>query len=66
MRHLKVFRLALDLVKDSVHMIQSEEDPDSKTLMENLFKQLFLFLKIFVINNEKNQEILSSFLQILT
>ena len=51
MRHLKVYKCALDLVKDSVHMIESEEDEESKRLMEVLFKQIFLFLKIFVINN---------------
>ncbi|EGR30411.1 MIR domain protein [Ichthyophthirius multifiliis] len=68
--HNKVYELAINLIKDSVHILQGEEEKRKKnnqniqtniycSKMRELFKSCFFFLKNFVKYNTFNQEILS-------
>lgn len=55
MRHLKVDKLGVDLIKDSVFMVE-QEDIDSEKLkkLKKMFKVCLTFLKYFCKNNLTN------------
>ena len=59
MRHLKVDRLAVDLVKDSLFMLDKEPDTFRLEKLREMFSAVLRFLTLFVTNNPTNQASLS-------
>ncbi len=63
---MKVYKQAINLIKDSIHVLNDKEnlvnDPTLYNNIKNLFVQTFAFLKNFVINNTTNQYVMSEFI----
>ncbi|CAD8111133.1 unnamed protein product [Paramecium sonneborni] len=60
MRHLKVDKLGVDLIKDSVFMVEQEDiDPELQQKLKKMFQVCLTFLKYFCMNNLTNQNVMS-------
>lgn len=56
LKHLKAYQIAINLIKDSIYLIGSDENEDQQNLLRELFRVCFLFLANFVRNNHVNQK----------
>jgi len=54
LKHLKAYQIGINLIKDSIFIIEDDSNPFNDKLKE-LFKMCFLFLSNFVRNNHTNQ-----------
>lgn len=61
MRHIEVYRLAVTLIKDSIHVFE-ETPPECTDLLKQLFEQCFKFLRLFATDNVPNQNLLAEHL----
>jgi len=59
MKHLKVDKLGVDLIKDAVFMVEQETDPDMLLRLQAMFRVCLRFLTLFVKNNPNNQLVMS-------
>ena len=57
MKHLKAYQIAISLIKDSIYLIGSDDNPFEDSLKQ-LFRMCFLFLTNFVRGNHVNQKYL--------
>lgn len=62
MKHLKVDKLGVDLIKDSVFMVDQETDPIMLDKLKGMFRVCLRFLTLFVKNNPNNQLIMSKYI----
>ena len=62
MRHLEIDKLGVDLIKDSVFMVDQETNPKCQTKLKEMFRVCFQFLTIYVKNNPTNQLALSKYI----
>ena len=61
LRHLKAYKIGINLIKDSIYMMEDDKIPCVGKI-EDLLRMSFIFLRNFVTNNIVNQNILSEYL----
>lgn len=54
LRHLDAYMLGVNLIKDSIFVLDDEEN-EYRDQLKELFKSCFIFLKNFAIKNHTNQ-----------
>lgn len=62
LKNLKAYQIAINLIKDSIYVIENEEDGGK---LRDLFKACFLFLKHFVKDNHVNQKYITTIIKII-
>lgn len=67
-RHLAVYEIAISLIKDNIDVMKERHVSKVRDVqyekLRALFVQAYLFLKLFVLNNYNNQNILAKYLVI--